>query len=225
MSYVFTRFEQLKASGALPTVNGVALEILRLSQSEDTTVSQLAHVLHADPALAGRLIKFANSTQSGAARPVLSITDAVKLLGFAVVRQLCIGFSVLDANRTGGCAGFDYRRFWSRSLATGLAAQAFFLRIRVLAAEESFTCGLLAEIGSLALASLYPEKFTEVLASGTTRFNGASVWANVHGKTANAATQERKKVELRRGRMIPLQRARPRPTINREVASSASPDA
>ena len=168
MSYVFTRFEQLKASGALPTVNGVALEILRLSQSEDTTVSQLAHVLHADPALAGRLIKFANSTQSGAARPVLSITDAVKLLGFAVVRQLCIGFSVLDANRTGGCTGFDYRRFWSRSLATGLAAQAFFLRIRVLAAEESFTCGLLADIGSLALASLYPEKFTEVLASGTT---------------------------------------------------------
>lgn len=168
MSYVFTRFEQLKASGALPTVNGVALEILRLSQDEDTTVSQLAHVLHADPALAGRLIKFANSTQSGAVRPVLSITDAVKLLGFAVVRQLCIGFSVLDANRTGGCTGFDYRRFWSRSLATGLAAQAFFLRIRVLAAEESFTCGLLADIGSLALASLYPGKFTEVLASGAT---------------------------------------------------------
>jgi diguanylate cyclase (GGDEF)-like protein len=40
------------------------------------------------------------------------------------------------------------------------------LKVRVLAPEEGFTCGLLADIGSLALASLYPEKFTEVLASG-----------------------------------------------------------
>ena len=166
MSYVFSRFEQLKASGALPTASGVALEILRLSQSEEATVDQLVHVLHADPALAGRLVKFANSTQTSATRPVVSIADAVKLLGFAVVRQLCLGFSVLDAHRKGGCAGFDYPRFWSRSLATALAAQRLCLKVRVLAPEEGFTCGLLADIGSLALASLYPEKFTEVLASG-----------------------------------------------------------
>lgn len=168
MSYVFSRFEQLKASGAMPTASGVALEILRLSQSEDSTVSQLAHALRADPGLAGRLIKFANSTQGGATRPVLAITDAVKLLGFAVVRQLCLGFSVLDAHRTGGCTGFDYPRFWSRSLASALAAQALCLRIRVLPPDEGFTCGLLADIGSLAIASLYPEKFTEVLAGGAT---------------------------------------------------------
>lgn len=168
MSYVFSRFERLKASGVLPTAKGVALEILRLSQSEDATVSQLANVLQADPALAGRLIKFANSTQGGAVRPVLSVADAVKRLGFAVVRQLCIGFSVLDANRTGGCAGFDYEGFWSRSLATGLSAQALCTQLRVLAPEEGFTCGLLADIGSLVLASLYPEKFTEVLSRGVT---------------------------------------------------------
>ena len=168
MSYVFSRFERLKASGALPTVQGVALEILRLSQREDTTIGQLANVVQADPALAGRLIKFANSTQGGAIRPVVSVADAVKLLGFAVVRQLCIGFSVLDAHRTGGCAGFDYQGFWSRSLATGLSAQALCLQLQVLAPEEGFTCGLLADIGSLVLASLYPEKFTEVLSSGAT---------------------------------------------------------
>ncbi len=166
MSYVFSRFEQLKATGALPSPNGVALEILRLSQSEDATIAQLAHVLQADPALSGRLVKFANSTQGGATRPVVAISDAVKLLGFAVVRQLSLGFSVLNANRTGGCAGFDYPRYWSRSLATALAAQALCIRVRVLAPEESFTCGLLADIGSLALASLYPDRFSEVLASG-----------------------------------------------------------
>jgi two-component system cell cycle response regulator len=166
VSYVSSRFEQLKATGALPSPDGVALEILRLSQSDNTTVDQFSHVLKADPALAARLVKFANSTYGGGMRPVVSIRDAVKLLGFAVVRQLCLGFSVLNANRSGSCIGFDYARYWSRSLATALAAQSFCLRVRVLAPEESFTCGLLADIGSLAIASLYPERFSEVLAGG-----------------------------------------------------------
>ncbi len=168
MSYVFSRFEQLKASGALPTASGVALEILRLSQREDATVAQLVHLLQGDPALAGRLVKFANSTQAGAGRPVVAVGDAVKRLGFAVVRQLSLGFSVLDSNRGGHCAGFDYPRFWSRSLATALAAQAFCLRMRTLAPEEGFACGLLSDIGSLALASLYPERYAEVLGTGST---------------------------------------------------------
>ncbi|MBC7779829.1 MAG: HDOD domain-containing protein [Proteobacteria bacterium] len=163
MSYLFSRFEHLKASGVLPSPTGVALEILRLTQRDDTTVAQLAHVLQADPALAGRLVRFANSSQVGAARPMLAIGDAVKLLGFAVVRQLCLGFSVLDGQREGRCLGFDYPRFWSRSLASALAAQTLCGRVRVLAPEEAFTCGLLAEIGSLALASLHPEKFAKIL--------------------------------------------------------------
>jgi len=181
VSYVFSRFEQLKASGSLPSPNGVALEILRLSQSEDATVAQLAHVLKADPALSGRLVKFANSTQGGASRPVVAIRDAVNLLGFAVVRQLCLGFSVLNANRNGACAGFDYARYWSRSLATALAAQTLCLRVRVLAPEESFTCGLLADIGSIALASLYPERFSEVLSSGATGLDRSAVEREAFG--------------------------------------------
>jgi HD-like signal output (HDOD) protein len=166
VSYLFPRFEQLKAAGALPSPSGVALEILRLTQSDDTQVSQLAHVLRADPALASRLIKFANSAQAAGSRPTVSISDAVKRLGFAVVRQLCLGFSVLNGHRDGDCPGFDYNRYWSRSLATALATQALTVRVKSLAPDESFTCGLLAEIGSLALASLHLEGYAQILQSG-----------------------------------------------------------
>jgi two-component system cell cycle response regulator len=166
VSYLFSRFDQMKATGALPSPQGVALEILRLTQAEDTSISQLAHVLQADPALAGRLVRFANSTQAGAMRPVVAIGDAVRMLGFAVVRQLALGFSVLATNRDGRCPGFDYPGFWSRSLATALAGQMLCARGRVLSPEEGFTCGLLCDIGSLALASLHPEAYGELLASG-----------------------------------------------------------
>jgi len=166
VSYLFSRFDQLKATGALPSPQGVALEILRLTQAEDTSIAQLTHVLQADPALAGRLVRFANSTQAGAVRPVVAIGDAVRMLGFAVVRQLALGFSVIAANREGRCRGFDYPRFWAQSLATALAGQMLCARGRMLSPEEGFTCGLLCDIGSLALASLHPEAFGELLASG-----------------------------------------------------------
>jgi diguanylate cyclase (GGDEF)-like protein len=163
VSYRFSRFEQLKASGSLPSPTGVALEILRLSSDADATVQQLAHVVQADPALSGRLVKFANSTQHGASRPVAAVGDAVRMLGFAVVRQLALGFSVLSGHLHGPCQEFDYRTYWSRSLATGIAAQAFSARLRALPPEEAFTCGLLGDIGSLTLATLYPEPYGEAL--------------------------------------------------------------
>jgi len=181
MSYRFASFEQWKASGALPSPSGVALEILRLTQSDSATIAQLAHALQADPALAGRLVKFANSALSSPARPTVAIPDAVKRLGFAVVRQLCLGFSVLHGSREGACVGFDYPRFWSRSLATALAAESLSCRVKVLAPEESFTCGLLADIGTLAIASLHPERFSTILESGAVGIQLASAEREAFG--------------------------------------------
>ncbi|MCW5625563.1 MAG: HDOD domain-containing protein [Burkholderiales bacterium] len=156
-------FVELKAGGKLPSPSGVALRILDLTRQEQASVQDLARVVQADPALSGRLIKFANSAMAGPRRPVAAVSDAIRLLGIGTVRQLALGFSVLGQNRTGACKVFDYSGFWSRSLASAIAANALCLRTRTAPADEAFTCGLLARIGTLALATLYPERYGEVL--------------------------------------------------------------
>ncbi|ADJ27380.1 diguanylate cyclase [Nitrosococcus watsonii] len=160
-----TRFDELKAMGDLPSPSGVALEIMRLTQREETSIQDLARVIQADPALAGRLLKFANSASVGVRRPVVAIEDVVKLLGIAAIRQFVLGISVLSNYSHGRCEGFDYPGFWSHSLATALAAQALAGLERVIAPEEAFTCGLLARVGQLGLAAIYPDSYTAVLLS------------------------------------------------------------
>ncbi|MCE5180443.1 MAG: diguanylate cyclase [Betaproteobacteria bacterium] len=158
------RFDELKASGQLPSPQGVALAILKLMQQDEVTLQEIAHVIQTDPALTGRLIKFANSAHSGTRRPIVSISEAVMFIGLPMVRQLVLGLSVLSGSRIGKCKAFDYDEFWSRSLATAIANQALSARAKT-AAEETFTCGLLSNIGSLAMATLFPDKYAEVLAA------------------------------------------------------------
>ena len=158
------QLEQLKLSGQLPTPRGVALSILTVSQRENATLGEIARVVQTDPALSGRLIKLANSA-SHIARPVVSVQEAVVRQGMATVRHLALGFSLVDQYRDGICQAFDYQEYWSHSLLMALSMQALGMRVHVAAVDELFVCGLLAQVGKLALATVYPEEFSAALAA------------------------------------------------------------
>lgn len=159
------RFEELKTTGKLPSPFGVALEIMRLTQRKDATAQEIARLVQIDPALTGRLIQFANSARIGARRPVVAVIDAIALLGTNTVCQFALSLSVIQGNLRGACGSFDYRTFWSDSLARALSIKAIAARDRVFAPEEALTCALLSEIGQLALASVYPEEYAQCLAT------------------------------------------------------------
>ena len=158
-----SRYEELKAGGLLPSPKGVALAVMQLAQNENTTISDMARTIKADPALSGRMVKAANTAQFRGRRPVASVPDAIVVLGINTVRQLALGFSLVSDYRDGKCAGFDYDRFWSRSLIKALAMQAIAVRLQATDPEETFLIGLLSDIGCLALATVYPQEYAEVL--------------------------------------------------------------
>ncbi len=136
---------------------------MELTRQEDSSAQDIARVIKADPALSGRLLKFANSPYVGFSRSVASIENAVILLGVRVVRQLTLGLSVLANTKHGPCKTFDYPNFWSRSLATALATRALSTRDHLFPPEEAFVCGLLSQVGRLTLASSYPDSYAEIL--------------------------------------------------------------
>ncbi|TAK91760.1 MAG: HDOD domain-containing protein [Burkholderiaceae bacterium] len=157
------RLEELKASSNLPSPRGVALEILRLTQSEQANHLRLVHAIQADPALTGKLIKAANSPLLGMARPVLAVSDAVMLLGISMVRQLVLGFSLVNEHHAGECVGFDYLAYWQDSLLTAVAAHAVAQQMKIANAEETFVLGLLSQVGRLVLASAHPDRYRRLL--------------------------------------------------------------
>lgn len=155
---------ELKASGNLPSPTGIALTILEMARDPLVSTDELANVLQGDPALTGQVLKYANSAESGARVHVIALRDALMRLGLAQVRQLCLSFSILANARSGPCAVFDYERYWTRSLAMAVSCQAIARLVRTLNPDEGFTCGLLAHIGRLAMASVYPDDYAEILA-------------------------------------------------------------
>ena len=157
-------FDELKASGKLPSPKGVALAVMQLCQQENISLHELAHTILADPVLAGNIIKMANAVNPNRNRPIASVTiDTLILIGIQAVRQAVLGFSLVSDYRKGSCKQFNYTHFWSHSTAMGCAAQAVGSVVRIAPIAEIFTCGLLAEIGQLALASARPEAYSELL--------------------------------------------------------------
>jgi len=157
------RLQEIKALGDLPSPRGAALAVMRLTRKDDVTIAELAHVVQTDPALVGRLIKAANSAQAGSHRPIAAVQDALILLGISTVRYLALSFSLLSDHRKGKCENFDYRRFWSHSLASAVAAQTIAAQTRVTSAEEAFSVGLLCRIGELSLATVFPTEYARLL--------------------------------------------------------------
>ncbi|MBT0963546.1 GGDEF domain-containing response regulator [Denitromonas iodatirespirans] len=156
-------FEQIKASGDLPSPKGSALAIIRLTRQDDVSLAELTRVIKTDPAFVGRLIKAANGATVGGRRKIASVQDALTVLGLPAVRNMALGFSLLSSLRSGACKAFDYDAYWSGALLTAVALQAVAQRIRTVPPDEMFCLGLLSRIGELALATIYPDAYGELL--------------------------------------------------------------
>jgi len=156
-------FEELKHTGQLPTPSGVGMKLLMLTQQEDYSIDDVVGTLQADPALTGRIIKLATSVQLTGATRIGNAREAAIRLGMRTVSNVALGFTLVSGNRSGRCEHFDYDRYWSWSLASAVAAQTISRELGILSPPEGFTCALLSRVGRLALASVHPAEYAEVI--------------------------------------------------------------
>ncbi len=155
----------LDAGGKLPTPKGIALELIKLTAKEEYSSAEVIELIASDPALSVRILKAANAMLFGLRHSVVSISDAIAILGMRTLRQLVLSISIVHDNKQGACKQYDYEYFWSCSLLTGIAMRHLAQEAKVASADELFVVGLLSEIGELAIASAYPEQFASMVAS------------------------------------------------------------
>ena len=154
-------FEKIKAAGHLPTPRGIALQVIQLTDKDGVTNQEIAHAIKSDPALTSRILKVANSRVAYQTRPVVSVMDAVAVLGLNTVRNLVLGLSLMVSEQN--CPKFDYPGFWARSLLTAITAQNLVIHSGIGSAEEVFILGLLGQIGQLALATVSPDEYAQII--------------------------------------------------------------
>ena len=162
-------FYELKFSGKLPSPAGVGMQILQLTQQEDCGLDEITKVVRSDPSLTGRILKVANTftgSRTGAAAPTAPpLEEAVLRIGFASLRDLVLGFSLISNNPKAICRAFDYGAFWHISLGRAVAAQYLTELAGRGGGSESYVCGLLCGMGRLGLAASHPERYSRILES------------------------------------------------------------
>ncbi|MCA9001993.1 MAG: HDOD domain-containing protein, partial [Planctomycetes bacterium] len=166
-------FEELKLSGNLPSPAGVGMRILELTRSEDYSAEDMGFAIMADSSLTGRILQLANSAANATAEPATTVEEAIMRLGSNVVRNLALAFSLVSERTTGSCKAFDYEDYWSTSLARAVVAKALAQKIGMRKPEEAYICGLIGDVGRLALASVYADVYSEMLTThGTLPLDG-----------------------------------------------------
>lgn len=156
-------FHKLHQEFNLPSPSGTVLKVIRLCDSDRTSLAELADIIETDPALSAEILKYANSAFLATGIQVASVQKATVKLGMKTVVVLALGFSLLANNRTGECEHFDYQRFWRTSLAKAIASRKLAQKSSDLNPDELFICGLLSDIGSLSLATIFPEQYSGLL--------------------------------------------------------------
>jgi len=162
----FKTFEELKLSGNLPSPAGVGMRILQITRTENYSAQEMGEVIMADSSLTGRVLKLANTASNSGLEPATTVSGAIMRLGSRTVRDMALAFSLVSERSAGTCQGFEYELYWSRSLARAVCAQMITRALGSGRPEEAYICGLLGEVGRLALASVYAEQYAVIVASG-----------------------------------------------------------
>ncbi len=144
----------LKACPDLPSLPGVAVELVREIQRGDTDLDRICSLLERDPALAAKVVSVANSSVYRRGSPATTVRRATLALGANTVSTLALSFSLV--RQRSGKRTFDFARFWKRVLLSAVAARVL-ARVAHVEPEEALLAGLLQDIGILALQAALPE--------------------------------------------------------------------
>jgi len=173
----------------LPTLPAVALRVLEATGREDSSARQVVDLISSDPSLTAKILRLVHRAGNGVRLEVNTVDRAVVLLGFEAVRYAVLAvsvFQVLGRDPATAAGRFNREEFWRHSLATACCAELLAEAIGNagggLEPAEAFVCGLLHDVGKVAMDVMFPKSFGRVVeAVDILRGNIADVERNVIG--------------------------------------------
>lgn len=165
-------FDVNAADRAIGVRPATAVQLMRLATDDSATAEQIQQVIDADPSMALRTLRLANSAAYGLSNKVSRIERAVALLGRMTIAKLASSASVEGA--FGGfkiaAPGITGDTPWRYAVCVGFATEVVIGECHTMSsvaqrklAAEAFVAGLIHDIGTLVQAKMSQEKFNQAV--------------------------------------------------------------
>lgn len=147
----------------IPTLSIVVTKLMEVVNNPKASSSQVAEILKRDQILTAKVLRLVNSSFYNFSTQVTDVSRALGFLGFNTLGVLVLGTSVFSSFEIESAPYFDIRGFWQHSLATALAAELIAKKTKHPRPEDCFTCGLLHDIGKIALFKVSREDLKKAI--------------------------------------------------------------
>jgi len=138
----------------LDVIPAVAIKLLRLTNDENSSVSDLSHIIQTEPTLTAKVLRNVNSAAFALPHKVTSIKRAINILGFSAVRQLTLNqlfYKKLVSHNTK--QEFDRLFFWQHCLFVASLSRAIASALKHEDPDSIYVAGLMHDIGKIVLES------------------------------------------------------------------------
>jgi diguanylate cyclase (GGDEF)-like protein len=152
----------------LPSPPGIVVRILEAVQNDDQCFANLGRIVAADPALAVKLLKVANSSMYGCNGKVQSIESALTILGISALKNIALTFIIVRTMHSDADGFFDFKYFWKRAVTAAVAARTLAQQVGQ-DSDTLFVSALLQDIGVLVLFHHCTDTYMEVLVQKNSR--------------------------------------------------------
>lgn len=155
--------EAIKKSATVPSMPQVVLRFLEVVQDPNFEYDDIVKTLSADAGTVSEILRLCNSALFGMRERVVSLRQALTLMGPKRTRSLLLGRYLVDAVGKQRVDGLDMGYYWRRSLATAVVSSRIAGTGSGVDPEEVFVAALLADIGLPILAEAMSDAYAPVL--------------------------------------------------------------
>lgn len=170
--------QRLQGDVSLPALPEVLLRLDQMLKDPEVDVMEVARLASTDAVLSGQIIRMSNSAYyARGATQLTSLKPAIQRMGLRALRGLVFALTLPRIFQEGR-DGFPYKDLWRHSLAVSAFAAELSSEIGATTAqrEDAWLGGLVHDIGSLVLASLYPSEYFQFLTDCKARTETNTEW-------------------------------------------------
>lgn len=159
--------------GTIPSIPLLLQEIMIAVEDESCSLNDIAKMISQDMGMSVNILRLVNSPYFGLPNEIVSIEQAVSLLGLEIIKTLIISVHFFESFKTPHEAELD--ELLNHSLNTANFCKKIFTSMKRNREESdrAFITGFMHDLGKLILMSYFPQKYSKFIAKLSEKENSA----------------------------------------------------